>query len=70
MFQSVCKIGTGFSDEVLKTFTAKFKEEGMSLPEGAPMPKNYMMGDCESLPPTPHRPPFLCPFAPRCEGSD
>ena len=39
-YQCVCKIGTGFSDEILKTLTAKM-DEGRTLPKQA---HNYVVG--------------------------
>jgi len=42
-FQSVCKIGTGFSDEALKDLSTKFAS--LALPEGKSRPPQYRMGD-------------------------
>ena len=42
-FQSVCKIGTGFSDVALKELSEQFEEH--RYPEGCARPRMYQLGD-------------------------
>ena len=42
-FQSVCKIGTGFSDIALKELSDQFEEH--QYPEGCVRPRMYQLGD-------------------------
>ena len=42
-FQSVCKIGTGFSDVALKELSEQFEEH--QYPEGCARPRMFQLGD-------------------------